>query len=363
MPPPRSRNQPLDILRGVAILLVLTFHWPSLRTQFKMGWSGVDLFFVLSGFLISGLLFSEYSRFREIRAGRFLIRRAFKIYPAFYVFMIYTLVEGLATGSFVLRNMLAEVFFVQDYFTHVWLHTWSLAVEEQFYLVLPLLLLLMIKILGRSGNPFRAVPWTFVVIATGCLLFRTIRIYDGVDPGLVTCPIHARMDSLFAGVFLSYCWKFKREAFLRAAKKPIWALGVVLLLPAVFFPLGTPIMNSVGFTSVYIGYACLLVWAVPRAESRNPLARSTAWIGRYSYSIYLWHYPIVNLVLSGHQGPAAFFCYAAASIVFGAGMSWLIEIPNLKLRDRLFPVIGPAAGDYKVQAEGFAVSALQGSSV
>src|SRR5258706_12209135 len=96
----RSRNQALDILRGIAILIVLGRHLFFLptdlpppadlffRTWIRCGWAGVDLFFVLSGFLVSGLLFQEFARNGNVAVSRFLIRRGFKIYPAFYVFLV-----------------------------------------------------------------------------------------------------------------------------------------------------------------------------------------------------------------------------------------------------------------------------------
>src|SRR5271168_36950 len=92
-----GRLRQLDVLRGVAILLVLGRHLDSVPTDapgaiqsafdlwMRAGWIGVDLFFVLSGFLVSGLLFREYARYGDVRAGRFLLRRGLKIYPAFYV--------------------------------------------------------------------------------------------------------------------------------------------------------------------------------------------------------------------------------------------------------------------------------------
>src|SRR5260370_31028003 len=82
-----TRNQSLDVLRGVAILLVMGRHFPYYRPWGKVGWIGVDLFFVLSGFLISGLLYQEYKTLGKIRFGRFVFRRGFKIWPPFYVFM------------------------------------------------------------------------------------------------------------------------------------------------------------------------------------------------------------------------------------------------------------------------------------
>jgi peptidoglycan/LPS O-acetylase OafA/YrhL len=130
----RERSQTLDILRGVAVLLVFTRHVNGLPFS-TLGWIGVDLFFVLSGFLVSGLLFQEYLELGTVKPGTFLLRRAFKIYPQFYFFLAATVAALLATGqSFATINLFAEAAFFQNYHAGFWTHTWSLAVEEHFYL-------------------------------------------------------------------------------------------------------------------------------------------------------------------------------------------------------------------------------------
>src|SRR5256885_12127849 len=120
---PTRRNLQLDFLRGVAILLVILRHtvlfhvpgWEASLVQF--GWAGVDLFFVLSGFLISGLLFSEYRQNGMIRFARFAVRRALKIYPAFYFLVLLTVLARIAlhTSDAVLRPLLHDIFFIQSY--------------------------------------------------------------------------------------------------------------------------------------------------------------------------------------------------------------------------------------------------------
>jgi peptidoglycan/LPS O-acetylase OafA/YrhL len=99
---------------------------------------GVDLFFVLSGFLISGLLFREYIERGKIDLKRFWIRRSLKIYPPFYALLLATAIYSLVKFHHVTSAILGDVFFVQNYLPHVWDHGWTLAVEEHFYLVLPL---------------------------------------------------------------------------------------------------------------------------------------------------------------------------------------------------------------------------------
>ncbi len=122
-----KRNIGLDFLRGIAIILVLFRHLEINKMMARTGWIGVDLFFVLSGFLVSGLLFKEYQKFSTVNLKRFFIRRGFKIYPSFYFFIIssfglnYCLNHQL--GDFDSGKLLSEVLFVQNYFPRLWDHT------------------------------------------------------------------------------------------------------------------------------------------------------------------------------------------------------------------------------------------------
>src|ERR1043166_4604044 len=138
----RPRVIGLDLLRLVAIVLVLGRHAEQppagvplasglVESWQRGGWVGVDLFFVLSGFLVSGLLFAEFASRGQISVLRFYVRRGWRIYPAFYLLIATTILGRTVffqapSG----RHVLAEVFFLQSYATGLWNHTWSLAVEE-----------------------------------------------------------------------------------------------------------------------------------------------------------------------------------------------------------------------------------------
>src|SRR5438874_883596 len=148
--PPRvrnlnSRNQSLDVLRGIAVLMVIFSHyfltWDLGSTVGIVLGRGVDLFFVLSGYLISGLLFEDFKRTGTINLRRFWIRRGLKIYPAFYAMLGFTVIVFRFHAHGFPPGMWSELFFVQSYIAPIWPHTWSLAVEEHFYVALPLLLL------------------------------------------------------------------------------------------------------------------------------------------------------------------------------------------------------------------------------
>src|SRR5204862_6174289 len=162
----------LDLLRCLAIVLVLGRHmvpcpsntnaWLGRLTTIwqRGGWIGVDLFFVLSGFLVSGLLFREYQRHGSVNVSRFLVRRGFKIYPGFWVLLAVTVAFRIAVGAPVpQRQLMGEGLFVQNYMGGLWNNTWSLAVEEHFYLLLALITACLVR-QRRSArtHPFACFP-------------------------------------------------------------------------------------------------------------------------------------------------------------------------------------------------------------
>lgn len=326
-----NRNQALDILRGIAILLVLGYHYGYFYLWRQIGWAGVDLFFVLSGFLISGLLFNEYIKTGKIDVGRFLVRRGFKIYPAYYFLICLTAICLLMTKRPEARNLFGEFFFLQNYAPHIWAHTWSLAVEEHFYLMLPLLLVLLIR--KRS---LHAVPWIFAALAATCLSLRIIEANMGVSPLVLRLQTHLRIDALFCGVALCYWKTFHCKSFKRMARKPLW-LGLLLLTPAFFVHSNGRFMNTFGLTLTYTSFGLLLIWAVEKGPSRSFLHKGIAWIGRYSYSIYLWHFPVLLILNRGQMSLRFFVEGLLISIAFGYAMALAIEAPSLALRAKLFP--------------------------
>src|SRR5258706_7023662 len=303
------RNKRLDVLRCVAVLMVVVHHSGAVPLLTKMGWVGVDLFFVLSGFLISGLLYSEYKRKNSISFGRFLLRRGLKIYPAFYVMLLVTFfaeeyLRNLPTVGAYLR----EIFFVQSYSYGLWMHTWSLAVEEHFYIFLPVFLLTIIRFSSDRHDPFRVIPWTFLFIATICLIFRTSKIYwtpaAVFRNQMVMNPSHDRMDALFFGVFLGYLHHYRPE-ILERLFQPLWnrvAIGVLtaaLLSCPFFLTRDSHFLLTLGLSFLYLGFGGLLLLSLyvrdvlpaRLAAVVGKLGTVCAFIGMYSYSIYLWHVP------------------------------------------------------------------------
>jgi len=294
----------------------------------EAGWIGVDLFFVLSGFLISGLLFADIQQLGRVRIGRFLVRRGFKIYPPLIVFL--GLTSLLSPG---LRKILwVQVCFLQSYVVPqqgIWQPTWSLAVEEHFYLTLPFVLAALC-----SKKRLSVIPWMSLALVVTCFLLRlTTKTY------VQLWQTHLRVDSLFAGVTLGWLYHFRRGDFLRLSFKfwvPLAAFGIpALSVGLIMWAPDNTLRASSVITINLLGFAALVLWAVPRNLSCNWLAD----IGRYSYSIYLWHMTaVVALIFRQQETPSIwkFVACVLLSLAIGVTMSVLVEWPALRLRERLF---------------------------
>lgn len=367
---PRARVRQLDVLRAFAVLLVMCAHVYSCEWLQRCGWVGVDLFFVLSGFLVSGLLYNEYKKRASLAPGRFLLRRGLKIYPAFYFFVLASVALMAFKGMDVPADrLLAEALFVQNYYGGLWGHTWSVCVEEHFYLLLTGTLYLLWRRAGKGSSPFAAVPKLTLLVAAGALAARVVTHLLVVPFDFQTHfkPTHLRIDSLLFGVCLAYFHHFHHERFVRAVRRraaPILVASLAALAPCVVYDADSVFMTTVGFTLLYLGFGGLLLltlycevpWPAAARRSLEPAARLLAWVGGYSYSIYLWHLVVATLGLSVMRRAYAFVAasvtvgvlppphyllefalYVAASVVVGVLMAKLVEMPVLRLRDRYFP--------------------------
>jgi peptidoglycan/LPS O-acetylase OafA/YrhL len=375
----KSRLVQLDILRGVAILLVIGRHpvilpsdagvvKPLANLWLRFGWTGVDLFFVLSGFLVGGLLLKELRTRSELDVGRFIVRRGFKIWPSYFVYLGFVLLEllykyrhGHAWLWYSLRAIAPNLLHVQNYLGTPREHTWSLAVEEHFYLMLPLLLLMLVR---RRQSRVTAIPEVpiiaiaLIIICTGlrCLTpaGRSFSFYHHMYP------THLRIDSLFFGVLLAYLYHFKSErlAAVGAHRATLLITGIALVSPMMVASVRSRFVWTFGFTFLYLGYACILLamlyaplgvgWLGRFCGSR--LARILAFVGYFSYPVYLWHIDAARLPLEFlvHRGVlnglppalrwvAATGAFTVAAVAAGVVLGLLVERPALALRDRLFP--------------------------
>ncbi len=367
-----GRIPQLDGLRGLAIGLVLVWHYfvgipgadanqatAFLRRLFHLSWSGVDLFFVLSGFLIGGILMDNRESPRYFRT--FYVRRVFRIVPAFLLLLVpFWVARSVVdtSGSVTLQYLLdgqiptwSYGLFVQNLFMAAkgtfganWMSiTWSLAIEEQFYLALPLTLFWI---------PRRFVPHLCIALAALALGLRTVLALSSDSASAQAAAyllLPSRMDGLFLGVLGAWLvreprWSRPRAAPRRSPWLVIGVLGaglVVASLRETFFV--SPLMSTLGYSCLAVFYFAVLL--VCFASERGALHALTTWgplraLGQGSYFIYLFH-PLF-LVLAHHwafgQMPdhrtraGATVTMAALALLFAAAaLSWrFVERPLLE---------------------------------
>jgi peptidoglycan/LPS O-acetylase OafA/YrhL len=251
--------------------------------------------------------------------------------------MFLTILYSLIRYRTVSRAALGDLFFLQNYISCIWTHGWSLAVEEHFYVLLPLVLLLMIWVSRNKENPFRAIPLVSIALTVACLYLRIqVASRPNVDWNSVMFPTHLRVDSLFAGVVLGYYSHFQLDVLKQHSRAALFVGGLALLIPALLFG-NIVFAGTVGLMLVFLGFACILIASVNGTASKNPLARALAGIGYYSYSIYLWHaVPNYLFFPELHLSLIRFAIYVISAIALGIIMARLIEGPSLVLRDRWF---------------------------
>jgi peptidoglycan/LPS O-acetylase OafA/YrhL len=375
--PKAARNQRLDILRGIAVLFVLNAHNFHDEIQNpkhagfmkyigvpleRIGWTGVDLFFVLSGFLVGGLLFHEIRNTGTLRVRRFLIRRGFKIWPSYFAYLAVASIVFWLRGE-PIGTTVFNLLHVQNYFGTPFGHTWSLAVEEHFYIALPLLLMALLAFIRKAPQAaMKAIPIIGLALIIVCTATRILCMKFAPDWTVTNhhdqWPTHIRIDSLFVGVTLAYFHHYKPQV-LRAV--PPWLLAIIgfaLISPMAVYPfLEYAWIRTVGYTMLYFGYGSLLIaflysqsaWV--EKISRSLPFRGIAFMGFFSYSIYLWHEAAgardFMLWLSWRNPTLRLpsellwvtltFGFAALATVVGVILGKLIELPFIALRNKLFP--------------------------
>jgi peptidoglycan/LPS O-acetylase OafA/YrhL len=372
-----KRNFQLDVLRGVAILLVTGRHvhmpHPSgvigafADLWYRIGWLGVDLFFVLSGFLIGGLLLTELDRHGRIDVPRFLVRRGLKIYPLYFAFIAYLVLmptakalvgggDGWATFAEGCKVYWPNLLFLQSYVYTPAGHLWSLAVEEHFYLLLPFGLVL----LAAMGRHRLLVPLCLFAVPA-CLALRCVSVWIDYPFSPTLSATHLRIDALLFGVGIRGLAQYSPAVFAAARKwrRALLVAGVLLWLPFCFINTETILVWTLGLTGSFLGSAAFLLATYHTHKSDfaqcaryvSLLASLVAWIGFYSYSIYIWHMTAIGFVerefcgrvlaWMGSQTPLGWLVgmlvTCMGTILAGVVAGKVVEWPVLRLRDRLFP--------------------------
>jgi peptidoglycan/LPS O-acetylase OafA/YrhL len=295
-----KHNPALDGIRALAVLMVVGFH--AFAPGASGGYLGVDVFFVLSGFLITTLLVDEVDRTGTIRLGHFYLRRFLRLTPALLLMLIaYLLVAPLAWPSIAfhtdVRDVLISTFYLSDYASAFWSypfylrHTWSLAVEQHFYLLWPLVMLALAPRLGRRRLAF--------TLAGLYAVFTAWRIYCDLHGEFAYEHSYYRFDTRLSGLvagslFAVWLTGNPRAAWRYAELAAVAALAVLALCSRRFQVLSTGAMTY-GIVAVESATLALIYVAMTQEHSRvrRALAHpAPVYLGRMSYGIYLWHYPI-----------------------------------------------------------------------
>ncbi|MBX9642450.1 MAG: acyltransferase, partial [Mycobacteriaceae bacterium] len=364
----------LDGLRAVAVALVLVGHGgvPGVSG----GFIGVDIFFVLSGFLITSLLLDELGRSGRIDLTGFWVRRARRLLPALVLmvltvgvareFLPYQTLDGLRGDAIAAFTWVANWRFVAqktDYFTQgapsPLQHTWSLGVEEQYYIVWPLLLIASTLLLAARARRYFAkitvghVRLAAFVIATlgamasaaAAVVFTSDstrdRIYFGTDTRAQALLVGAAASALLVRDWsaLNQGWCLIRTRWGRRIARALPVLGLIALAVLTHYATGSAGEFRHGLLIV-VAVAAILVVAPVALEQRGLVARVLAWrplvwLGAISYGVYLWHWPIF-LVLNGERtgwsGLGLFGIRCAVTLVVAGVSYWAIEQPIRRWR-------------------------------
>lgn len=305
----------IDGLRALAVIAVIAYHlnfsWA------KGGFIGVDIFFVLSGYLITNILLTQWEKNQTLQLKQFWLRRFRRLIPAAYVMIVVVVIFSVLFHSEILKNLrgdaIASFFYVNNwwfifhnvsYFDSFGMpsplkNLWSLAIEEQFYLIWPVFLLVFLR---WVKNPKLLLK---IVIGLGLLsaIWMTILYVPGTDPSRVYYGTDTRLFDLLSGCALAFVWPFNRLS-PNIPKRSKAALNIAGTISILFFFLITalvseyqPFLYRGGLLFVAImGVVMIATIAHPASYLSKIFSfKPLRWIGTRSYGIYLWHYPIITL--------------------------------------------------------------------
>ena len=346
----------LDGLRAISIALVLVSHLAGTRNFpfstssgnfWALGEFGVRVFFVISGFLITGLLLDELARTDKIRLGHFYFRRTLRIFPPYYA-LIFALVIASALGAVQLapHDALRAATYTSNYYAgRSWFfgHTWSLSVEEQFYLIWPAVLLL-----AGSRRAFLIAAGVVLVCpfirVAEWELFRSFG--DGIGARFETVADSIAIGCLLAG---ARPYLHRSARYLSFLKSPLFAI-VPLLALAGNLTHDHPIVHfAAGMTLVNVAVVLCLDWCVTFHDGRIGRLLNAAplvFVGWLSYSLYLWQQPFLDRASTA--AVAAFPLNIILTIALALASYYLVERPSLQLRRRLERLRSPRSSGNSV---------------
>ncbi len=349
-----ARLPGLDGLRAVAVLAVIAFH--EQLTALPGGFLGVDVFFVLSGYLITDLLLAQWNRYGRLRLGGFWARRARRLLPALATMLVVVTAATAVIEPGQLAALRPALLAAVSYSSNWWQalqhqsyfaqfgpppplqHLWSLAIEEQFYLVWPLLLIVALSCC-QSSRLRAGLGWLCAALSA----VATALIYlPGADPSRVYYGTDTHSSALLIGCALALSWPLRRMRTLTTDQTRIadglglaglallgWAMGHYRGGDRALYPAGL-LVAALAAGAVVLAAASpgLVAWTL----SLPPLR----WIGVRSYGIYLWHWPVIALTTGwlarsqARPGPLIWLAEAAAAVGLAAASWRWIEEPIIR---------------------------------
>ncbi|PZU29978.1 MAG: hypothetical protein DI584_01210 [Stenotrophomonas sp.] len=338
-----SRIAGLDGLRALSVLVVFAHHTG--LTIVHGGFIGVDIFFVLSGFLITRLLSAEFQRSGRISLRIFYAKRSLRLYPALILLLLGVTIYWLL---FKPRIHIEWEIFPALLYTMNWIrafdiydapmtgHTWSLAIEEQFYIIWPLAILALFKV--RSIKP----AWIVLAGALGIMLWRSYLGQSGASSARIYTGLDTHSDGLLIGAFIALAPAGVVNAFTYMWKPA----ATYLITCAIYQPASNFASTPAGFAFTALSAGAIIAKISLDQDSTlvHVLSdRMLAWLGTISYGFYLWHYPVIYVLLyAGNESLGSFFgsftyprlvMFAACllvSLLFTVASWKLVESPILK---------------------------------
>jgi len=361
--PTRARG--LDTLRAIAILLVLMSHYcgyvsgkPTFGCIGGAGWAGVDLFFVLSGYLIGNQILSAIARKEDFSLKAFFAKRLLRTLPNYYVVLaVYLLLPDWLNGSST-APLWRFLTFTQNFglgYGQTFTHSWSLCIEEQFYLALPLMALAV-----ASRKHAVRIGWCLIAgaIAAGMAARGAAWITHGYDAFAAQTyySTFGRADELLPGVAIALLKNFHGALYEKILRRGngLLAAGLAAVVAMLYcLNEGAPnqmLSTTLGFSLLAISYALLVMAALSPNSllSRVPVPGATS-LALWSYAVYLIHKPIF-MIAAPHLRAMSIDTNAplTVALTFAAGIvgGWLlfrcVETPFMQLRARWYPANRPS---------------------
>jgi peptidoglycan/LPS O-acetylase OafA/YrhL len=352
----RNRQPGLDLLRAIAIVLVVVYHAGLFGFVLpydvqRFGWIGVDLFFVLSGYLIAGQLLAALARGKSPDVPRFYWRRALRILPAFLVIVAICFFLPSWREYPIMPPVWKFLTFTQNLGLRggtTFSHAWSLCIESQFYLLLPLLLLALARL--RHGH--WVVPCIVVlcgIVIRGLIAHANINSPEpsfAVWQKFIYYPTYARLDPLTMGVCLAAIEQFRPKwwtALMKMAKW-IWLPGLAAIVFALVLaenPLSTS-SCALGFPLIALGFSVLLLCAVsPELPFSRVAIPGAAFLATLAYSVYVSHKLMMHWTLTfgaahsiAETSMTGYLLMLSSILVAGSALFFAVERPFLQMRQR-----------------------------